>query len=212
MKKRITSILLALTLTISSFSSFAGQWMNSNGNWYYLDDNGNYLKSQWVGNYYLGADGVMMTNSWTPDGYYVGADGAWTGQSANNNTQATTQNSSISYMTSSGYYWGLTNKNEWINGNYKNPYIQNVTINGDVLTIYGGLNYKSDTDSRAYEVNMQDGIYHFQLYSGTEYGESEDIFKPMSKASFEALVAQGCGPALYVIVENGVVSSVYYTA
>ena len=27
--------------------------------------------------YYLGADGVMMTNATTPDGYRVGADGAW---------------------------------------------------------------------------------------------------------------------------------------
>ena len=91
MRKRITSILLAVTMTISSFSSIAGQWINI-GNWYYLDDNGNYLKNQWVGNYYLGSDGVMMTNSWTPDGYYVGADGAWTGQSANNNNSQNSQN------------------------------------------------------------------------------------------------------------------------
>ena len=69
MKKRLTSIFLAVAMTLNAFSSFAGQWIK-NGNWYYLDDNG-----------------VMMTNSWTPDGYYVGADGAWTGQSANNNSQ-----------------------------------------------------------------------------------------------------------------------------
>ena len=69
MKKRLTSIFLAVAMTLNAFSSFAGQWIK-NGNWYYLDDNG-----------------VMMTNSWTPDGYYVGADGSWTGQSANNNFQ-----------------------------------------------------------------------------------------------------------------------------
>lgn len=211
MNKKITFVLLALTVILNSFSSFAGQW-RYDGNWYYLDDNGYALKNQWVGNYYVGADGVMLTNSWTPDGYYVGADGAWTGKSANNNAQATTQNDSISYMTSSGYYWGLTNKNEWINGNYKNPYIQNVTINGDVLTINGTLNYKSDTNSHAYEVSLQEGVYNFQLYSGTEYGESEDIFKPMSKTTFETLVSSGSGPALFVIVKNGVVTKVYFTA
>ena len=27
--------------------------------------------------YYLGQDGVMLTNTTTPDGYKVGADGAW---------------------------------------------------------------------------------------------------------------------------------------
>ncbi len=211
MKKRILSVLLAVTITISSFSSFAGQW-KYDGNWYYLDDNGNYLKNQWVGNYYLGADGVMMTNSWTPDGYYVGTDGAWTGQSTNNISQATTQNDSISYMTSSGYYWGLTNKNEWINGNYNNPYIQNVKVNGNTLTINGTLAFRSTTESNAYEIRLEDGEYNFQLYSGTEYGESEDIWKPINKATFERQVAIGCGPALMFTVENGVVTEIGYTA
>ena len=96
MKKRITTILVALTMTLNTFSSFAGQWIN-NGNWYYLDDNGDYLKNQWVGNYYLGADGVMMTNSWTPDGYYVGADGSWTGQSTNEENYQ--NNQSVSGIT-----------------------------------------------------------------------------------------------------------------
>lgn len=73
MKKRLTSIFLAVAMTLNAFSSFAGQWIN-NGNWYYLDDNG-----------------VMMTNSWTPDGYYVGADGAWTGQSTNDNNSQNSQ-------------------------------------------------------------------------------------------------------------------------
>jgi serine-type D-Ala-D-Ala carboxypeptidase (penicillin-binding protein 5/6) len=27
--------------------------------------------------YYLGPDGVMLTNTKTPDGYRVGADGVW---------------------------------------------------------------------------------------------------------------------------------------
>ena len=91
MIKRKMLLFIATTMILNTFSSFAGQWIN-NGYWYYLDDNGNYLKNQWVGNYYLGADGVMMTNSWTPDGYYVGADGAWTGQSGTNNNSQNGQN------------------------------------------------------------------------------------------------------------------------
>ena len=33
-------------------------------------------KNAWQGAYYLGNDGVMYTNTFTPDGYYVGSDGA----------------------------------------------------------------------------------------------------------------------------------------
>ena len=38
----------------------AGCWLEDDGNWYYLDENG-----------------VMMTDGYTPDGYYVDADGIW---------------------------------------------------------------------------------------------------------------------------------------
>ena len=34
-------------------------------------------KNAWQGAYYLGSDGVMYINSFTPDGYYVGGDGAY---------------------------------------------------------------------------------------------------------------------------------------
>lgn len=34
-------------------------------------------KNAWQGAYYLGNDGVMYTNTFTPDGYYVGSDGAY---------------------------------------------------------------------------------------------------------------------------------------
>jgi len=56
------------------------------GKWYYLDyANGYMLSNRWIGNYYVGSDGAMLTNTTTPDGYSVGADGAWTG-SLNSNS------------------------------------------------------------------------------------------------------------------------------
>jgi hypothetical protein len=72
---------VAMTLIISLFSitSFAGYWTFDFGDWYYIDDYGNAVTNRWVGNYYLGSDGAMLINSWTPDGYYVGSDGAWDG-------------------------------------------------------------------------------------------------------------------------------------
>ena len=48
------------------------------GKWYYLGSSGAMMKSKWVGNYWMGADGVMATNAWVDGGrYYVGSDGAW---------------------------------------------------------------------------------------------------------------------------------------
>ena len=53
------------------------QWFINNGNYYFVNACGKVLKNVWVGAYYLGCDGVMYTNAFTPDGYYVGSDGAY---------------------------------------------------------------------------------------------------------------------------------------
>ena len=53
------------------------QWFINNGNYYFVNAYGKVLKNVWVGAYYLGSDGVMYTNAFTPDGYYVGSDGAY---------------------------------------------------------------------------------------------------------------------------------------
>ena len=52
-------------------------WIKYNGNYYYMNANGLMTKNAWAGSYYLGSDGVMKTNTFTPDGYYVGSDGAY---------------------------------------------------------------------------------------------------------------------------------------
>ena len=52
-------------------------WQKINDNWYYFDQSGYMATNCWIGNYYLGSDGIMLRNSATPDGYYVGNDGAW---------------------------------------------------------------------------------------------------------------------------------------
>ena len=52
-------------------------WRQINGKWYWFANSGAMGVSRWVGNYYLGYDGAMLTSTTTPDGYKVGADGAW---------------------------------------------------------------------------------------------------------------------------------------
>ena len=53
------------------------RWVKYNGKDYYMNAYGKMAKAIWQGNYYLGNDGFMLTNTFTPDGFYVGSDGAW---------------------------------------------------------------------------------------------------------------------------------------
>ncbi len=54
----------------------ASSWEEINEKWYYFDENGYMCTDQWVGNYYVGEDGAMLTETVTPDGVMVGEDGA----------------------------------------------------------------------------------------------------------------------------------------
>ena len=53
-------------------------WTQKSGSWYHYDNKGNLTKNAWVGDYWVGADGRMATNSWVDNNnYYVGKDGLW---------------------------------------------------------------------------------------------------------------------------------------
>jgi len=73
--------LLAIGATMTSFA--ARGWTVEGDQWYYYDNNGDYVTDKWKsynGNYfYLGSDGYMLTNELIEDGnnyYYVDANGA----------------------------------------------------------------------------------------------------------------------------------------
>ncbi|MDO5834572.1 MAG: SH3 domain-containing protein [Lachnospiraceae bacterium] len=106
MKKK--SVILATVGVMSVFmslNSFASQWVQFGQNWAYYQDDGTFAKNQWVGDYYLGANGIMLTNAMTPDGYYVGTDGSkqlGDVQKENLNESAISfQNTSV-YVTTTG--------------------------------------------------------------------------------------------------------------
>ena len=82
-------------------TSVKSDWVKEGNAWYYYK-NGLVVRNVWVGNYWLGADGRMATNSWVDNNrYYVGNNGAWvkgadrTASKSENNTNSTTY---------SGYY------------------------------------------------------------------------------------------------------------
>ena len=61
----------------SSGAYLTNCWFKHDGKDYYADNYGHIVKNKWIGSYYLGSDGVMVTNTFTPDGYYSGSDGAY---------------------------------------------------------------------------------------------------------------------------------------
>ena len=65
--------------TVASSDALAAQgWVKTGNAWYFYNQNGVLVRNPWAGNYWLGADGKMVTNAWVDNGrYYVDANGAW---------------------------------------------------------------------------------------------------------------------------------------
>ena len=99
---------------------YTNRWFKDHKKDYFVNAAGNVVKNAWQGAYYLGKDGVMLTNTFTPDGYYVGANGIyvtnkWVGDYYLNGAGLITKNAWV------GDYWcgkdGKYVKNTWA-GNY----------------------------------------------------------------------------------------------
>ena len=87
-------------------------WVQNGSAWYHYKDNGSLTKNAWVGNYWLGADGRMVTNSWVDNNnYYVGSNGVWV---RNAKKTGWVQSGSTWYYYNSQ---GQLERNRWI-GNY----------------------------------------------------------------------------------------------
>ena len=51
-------------------------WTQTGNVWYYFNAKGQQVKNAWIGSYWLGSDGKMVTDSWVDGGkYYVGNEG-----------------------------------------------------------------------------------------------------------------------------------------
>ena len=120
---------------------YTNRWIKVDGKYYYMDANGKTKKNAWQGAYYLGKDGVMLTNAFTPDGYYVGSDGVYV------RNQKITVDGKVYYLNADGkvaknqwsgdYYLdgnGNVVKNKWI-GNYwcgeDGKYVKNAWVDNN---------------------------------------------------------------------------------
>ena len=142
------------TCTKNDFETISGQtyyfdgngymvtgWKKINNKYYFFNASGVMVKDAWQGSYYLGYDGVMKTNSFTPDGYYVGSDGVYL------RNQKVTVDGKVYYLNADGkvaknqwsgdYYLdgnGNVVKNKWI-GNYwcgeDGKYVKNAWVDNN---------------------------------------------------------------------------------
>jgi len=129
---------------------YTNRWAKLTGEkWVYCTDSGAVAKNQWVGNYYVGADGVMLTDDWTPDGYEVGPDGAKTGKY---NPAATAVPLPGNYMWTDGIDTKVFTLSS-IQGN-------TMVFDGKVLTRKGTANaYGNGNADFAYSVAPEDSTH-----------------------------------------------------
>jgi nuclease-like protein len=88
----------------------ASAWEQVDGSWYCFNENGYMLSNQWVGNYYVGSSGVMLTNT-VVDGKQLGADGAYKGNSSQKSGAASASSSGNTSAANTQSYDYILNKN-----------------------------------------------------------------------------------------------------
>ena len=155
----------------------ANKWIEfTDGTWAYCTGSGAIAKNQWIGDYYLGSDGMMATDTWTPDGYYVDENGKWVPglQRTGNGTLSPIP---VGYYNSIGHHgdyesyrvdaWVSINGTEkQINfGHYEatgSPYnyYDNYNPNGDCLVLSeedGEIYGTSTKDGKKYQVTYNNG-------------------------------------------------------
>ena len=123
---------------------YRNRWIKYENKYYYTNGAGLLVKNAWVKVYYLGADGVMKTNTFTPDGYYVGADGAYL------RNQKIEVDGKEYYLNAAG----KVAKNQWV-GDYF------IDVNGNVVKNHWAGNYWCGADGRYVRSSwVDDGKYY----------------------------------------------------
>ena len=109
--------------TVASSDALANQgWIKTGNAWYFYNQNGVLARNAWAGNYWLGADGKMVTNAWVDNGrYYVDANGAWVKGAQKPVTPKPAVAQKQGWVQSGGawyyYYQGNVVRNAWV-GSY----------------------------------------------------------------------------------------------
>ena len=165
--KKIFGIFISIAFSMAlSISAFAGQWINQAGDWFYLRDDNTYVKSgwfmdndgawyyfeqdgimqknKWIGNYYLGSSGAMLTSTKTPDGYLVGASGEYVNIGSDKNKDY--MNAIVTWLMYDFY-----EKNSLSTHLYKKR--ENLTSDDKAFLTYGYIYNKDDSRVRKQQIS-----------------------------------------------------------
>ena len=125
----VLSTPIAVNTVVNNDALAAQGWVKSGNTWYFYNQNGTLAKNAWAGNYWLGADGKMVTNAWVDNNrYYVGNDGAWiknygnkSGWQKEGSTWYYYKNGTLVRNAWEGNYWlgsdGRMATNSWVDSN-----------------------------------------------------------------------------------------------
>ena len=94
-------------------------WVKEGNAWYFYYQ-GQITRNAWVGSYWLGADGKMVTSSWVDNGrYYVGANGLLDKSAKKQEVKSEVKKNGWVKEGSAWYYYenGTLSRNKWA-GNY----------------------------------------------------------------------------------------------
>lgn len=140
--------------TVAGTEAHAAQgWVQSGSSWFFFNNQGQLVRNAWAGNYWLGADGKMVTDAWVDNGrYYVGSNGAWVKgaqKPAEVKKQGWVQNGSAWNY----YYQGNIVRNAWV-GSYwlgsDGKMATNTWVDGE--RYYVGANGVWDKNAKKQEV------------------------------------------------------------
>ena len=108
---------IAVNAMASSDALAAQGWVKTGNTWYFYNQNGTLARNTWSGNYWLGADGRMVTNAWVDNGrYYVDGNGAWV-KGAHRQAEVKKQGWVQNGSAWNYYYQGNIVRNSWV-GSY----------------------------------------------------------------------------------------------
>ena len=108
---------IAVNAMASSHALAAQGWVKTGNTWYFYNQNGTLARNAWAGNYWLGADGRMVTNAWVDNGrYYVDGNGAWV-KGAHRQAEVKKQGWVQNGSAWNYYYQGNIVRNSWV-GSY----------------------------------------------------------------------------------------------
>ena len=130
-------------------------WTQKSGEWYHYDSQGNLTKNAWVGDYYLGSDGRMATNSWVDNNkYYVGANGLWDKNAKKSEDKKT------GWVSSGGAWYYYNNQGQMV----KNAWVGDYYLGSDRKMVVKSWIY--DNAYKAWYYLGENGVYKRNTWVG----------------------------------------------